>query len=425
MRGRQMLVLLALAAAVGVVASFAAWWFLQLIHQTQTAVYTDLPDALGFDKAPLWWSVPVLAIAGLLVALAINRLPGDGGHSPVHGLAMSTPTQPIDLPGVLLAATASVALGTVVGPEAPLLALGGALGLFAVRRLRADAKPEVASVIAACGTMAALSFLFGSPVVAAVLLVEASGLAGERLKMLVVPGLLASGIGSLVSLGLGEWTGLDTSDIALGILPVDAFARPTVVDFLWTVPLAAAIAVGLVAVFKLARPLHARIEPRPFVLPVAGVLVAALAIAFAELTDQDVQQVLFSGQEALDPLVADAADWSLGALALLLAFKGLAYAVSLAGFRGGPAFPAIFLGAAAGLMAAQLPGFEIAPAVAVGIGAAVAAVLRLPLSAVVLASLLTAHAGLGVTPLVIVGVVVAFLVATLIDPPDEAKRDAI
>ncbi len=316
---------------------------------------------------------------------------------------MSSPTQPIDLPGVLLAATASVALGTVVGPEAPLLALGGALGLFAVRRLRADATPEVASVVSACGTMAALSFLFGSPLIAAVLLAEASGLAGNRLKMVLVPGLLAAGIGSLVSIGLGEWTGLDTSDIALGILPVEAFARPNVVDFLWTVLLGAAIAVGLVAVFKLGRAILGHIESRPFVLPVAGVLVALLAIAFAELTDKGVNPVLFSGQEALNPLVADAADWSLGALALLLAFKGLAYAVSLAGFRGGPAFPAIFLGAAAGMMAAELPGFELTPAVAVGIGAAVAAVLRLPLSAVVLATLLTAHAGLGVTPLVIVG----------------------
>ena len=44
-------------------------------------------------------------------------------------------------------------------------------------------------------------------------------------------------------------------------------------------------------------------------------------------------------------------------------------------------------------MAAQLPGFELTPAVAVGLGAAVAAVLRLPLAAVVLATVLTSHAG--------------------------------
>ena len=61
-------------------------------------------------------------------------------------------------------------------------------------------------------------------------------------------------------------------------------------------------------------------------------------------------------------------------------------------------------------MAAQLPGFEMTPAVGVCMGAAVVAVLRLPLSAVVLATLLTSESGLGAGPLIIVGVVVAYLV---------------
>ena len=45
-------------------------------------------------------------------------------------------------------------------------------------------------------------------------------------------------------------------------------------------------------------------------------------------------------------------------------------------------------------------------------GAAMAAVLRLPLAAVVLATLLTAQAGAGVEPLIILGVVVAYLTST-------------
>jgi H+/Cl- antiporter ClcA len=96
------------------------------------------------------------------------------------------------------------------------------------------------------------------------------------------------------------------------------------------------------------------------------------------------------------------------ALALLIAFKGLAWSISLAGFRGGPTFPALFIGAAAGLVAAQLPGFSVAPGVAVGIGAAVVSVLRLPLSAIVLAAVLTSGAP-GAGPLIIVGVVIAYI----------------
>ena len=144
-------------------------------------------------------------------------------------------------------------------------------------------------------------------------------------------------------------------------------------------------------------------------LPIVGLIVAGLAIAFHGATGKSVNEVLFSGQDALPGLVADAGSWSVSALVLLIAFKGLAYSLSLGSFRGGPTFPAIFLGAAAGILASHLPGFALTPAVGVGIGAATAAVLRLPLSAVVLATLLTVDAGTGDEPLIIVGVVAAYL----------------
>ena len=157
--------------------------------------------------------------------------------------------------------------------------------------------------------------------------------------------------------------------------------------------------------------------------PLIGLAMSGLAIAFAETTDKGVDQVLFSGQDALGPLTANAATWSLSALTLLIVFKGVAYAIAVGGFRGGPTFPAMFLGAGAGLMASHLPGFELTPGVAVGIGAGTVAVLRLPLTGVVLATVLTGQAGLGVGPLIIVGVVVAYLVANLIDPRPEAAPE--
>ena len=117
-------------------------------------------------------------------------------------------------------------------------------------------------------------------------------------------------------------------------------------------------------------------------------------------------EVLFSGQDQMPGLVSQAGTWSVGALIALLAFKGVAYGLSLGSFRGGPTFPAVFLGAAAGILASHLPGFPVDAGVAIGIGAATVAILRLPLSAVVLATLLTSHAGPDVEPLIIVAVVV-------------------
>src|SRR3954463_6071100 len=130
-QGRAMLGLLSLAAAVGVVVSLAAWAFLELIHQVQVGVFEGLPKDLGYaNGAPWWWSLPVCGVAGLLVALAILRLPGFGGHVPAHGLVAS-PTAPVEVPGVILAALASVGLGLVIGPEAPLLALRSGPRIYA------------------------------------------------------------------------------------------------------------------------------------------------------------------------------------------------------------------------------------------------------------------------------------------------------
>jgi H+/Cl- antiporter ClcA len=310
----------------------------------------------------------------------------------------------------------------VLGPEAPLIALGSGLGLLGVRLLRRETPPQLGTLMAACGTFSAMALIFNSPLIAAVILIEAVGLGNPQLRLVLVPGLLAAGIGSLVAIGMGSFTGLSTSAYALGPVPLPQFDRPDLVGFLWTVPFGMALAVGSWVIFRVARGAVPLVTRRPFVmLPLAGAVVAGHAIVFAALTDKGVEEVLFDGQESLPGLASGAATWSLGALALLLVLKGLAWAISLAAFRGGPTFPAMFLGAAAGVAASHLPGFDLTPAVAVGLGAGVAAVLRLPLSAVVLAVLLTAHTGGGSTPLVIVGVVAAYLTTLALPQPDKTE----
>jgi H+/Cl- antiporter ClcA len=424
LRSRAFLVLLAVAAVLGAVVSLIGWAFLVAVHHLQDAVFDDLPDALGFDGAPVWWPLPVLALAGALTAAVITRLPGNGGHVPAKGLS-ADPIGPADLPGVVLAAFAALGLGAVLGPEAPLIAIGGGLGAALVAASRRDTPPQMTAMVAAVGSFAAVSLLFGSPLIAAVLILEIAGLGRSRAPLLLLPGLLAAGIGSLVYIGLGSWAGLSTSAYSIDPLEVPDFARPSIGDFLWTIPLAAAVALGAVAIFAAARRLHPVVAGRPYLLTVAaGLAVAGLAIGFSEATDRGVDEVLFSGQESLPGLVADAGGWSIGALFALIAIKGVAYSVSLASFRGGPVFPALLLGGAAGILASHLPGLDLTPAVAVGLGAATAATLKLPLTAVLLAVILTASAGAGASPVIVVGVVVAFLVTALLDRAPAAPRAA-
>ena len=202
LRSRSYLRLLVLAALIGVPVSAAAYGFLKLVDWLQEQLFTELPDALGFDSPPTWWPVPLLALSGLLVALAILHLPGTGGHSPADGFKPAGPLAPAELPGVLLAALATLSLGVVLGPEAPLILMGSGLGVLAMHLAARDAPDQASTVIAAAGSFAAISSLLGSPILGAFLLLETAGLGGPMLGVVLVPGLLAAGVGTLIFVGL-------------------------------------------------------------------------------------------------------------------------------------------------------------------------------------------------------------------------------
>jgi hypothetical protein len=192
-----------------------------------------------------------------------------------------------------------------------------------------------------------------------------------------------------------------------------------------------AVAFGLVAavlgwaIQSLALLIRPHAERRMvLVMPVLGLVIAGLAIGFAEASGKASSNVLFSGQEQLGPLLQQAAGWSVGALLLLMLCKGLAYALSLSSFRGGPVFPAMFIGAAGGVAASHLPGLPLLPAVAMGIGAMCTVMLTLPLTATLLATLLLGSPALNAMPLVIVAVVVAYVARAWLTPAPATSPEA-
>jgi H+/Cl- antiporter ClcA len=423
LRSRSYLVLLALAAIVGVPVSAAAYFFLALVGKLQGWIFTSLPKGLGFHGEPLWWPILPLLLAGVLVSLTLKYLPGTGGHSPADGFkAGGGAPSAIELPGVVLAAFATLCLGVVLGPEAPLIAIGAGLGALAVRLVKRDAPARVQSVMAAAGSFAAISTLLGSPLTGAFLLMEASGLGGPMMQLVLVPGLLAAGVGSLIFVGLDHLTGLGTFSLAIPGLP--HVGAPTGAGFLW------ALAIGLIAVPLgsgirwLGLFLRPHVERRILLLtPAVGLAVAGLAIMYAAATGKASSEVLFSGQSALGPLIANSASYTVGALLLLIACKSLAYGVSLSSFRGGPTFPALFIGAAGGIALSHLPGLPLIDGVAMGVGAMSVVMLRLPLTSVLLASLLLASDAVAVMPLVIVAVVVAYVASARLTPTPAATPE--
>ena len=407
-----------LGAIVGVPIATVAYFFLKIVGEAQQYVFTTLPNDLGFSGEPVWWPLLPLTLSGLIVALVIRYLPGIGGHKPAEGFKTGGPVQPIELPGIVLAALATLCLGAVLGPEAPLIAMGSGLGVLAVHLLKKDAPATATLVIGAAGSFAAVSALLGSPLVAAFLMLEVTGLGGPLLGVVLVPGLLAAGIGSLVFVGLDRWTGFGTFSLAVPNIP--AFTTPTIAEFAWAIGIGLIAAVIGAGIKRLALFLQPIVERRMVLLtPLAGLAVGGLAMAFAQLSGKSWSFVLFSGQSALPTLIDDAASWSAGALVLLVVCKGLAYSASLSGFRGGPVFPSMFIGAALGMALSHLAGLPMIAGVAMGTGALTVAMLGLPLTAVLLTSVFLQADGLALMPLIIVAVVVSYVASArlVVVPP--------
>src|SRR3954454_2561939 len=149
MRTRAYLVVLVLAVVLGVPVAVLAYGFLKLTSLVQHWTFTDLPKTLGHTTAPLWWPLLPLAAAGILTALSIRLLPGHGGESPAAGFSGLGITTREKLPGIFCAALASIGLGAVIGPEMPLIALGGGLAYLAVTLVRRDLPHQAGALISA------------------------------------------------------------------------------------------------------------------------------------------------------------------------------------------------------------------------------------------------------------------------------------
>ena len=272
-------------------------------------------------------------------------------------------------------------------------------------------------MIAAAGSFAAISTLFGSPLTGAFLLMEVSGIGGALLGVVLVPGLLAAGMGALIFVGLDSWTGFGTFSLAVPSIP--SFTTPDVAELLWAVGIGLAAAVLGNGIRRLGLLLHPVVARRTVLLtPVAGIAVAGLAIVFAEWSDRSASQVLFSGQSALPSLIGQAETWTVGALLLLVVCKSLAYSVSLSAFRGGPTFPGMFIGAAGGIALSHLPGLPMIAGVAMGIGAMTVAMLGFPLTSVLIVAVLLQADAVALLPLVIVAVVVSYVASARLAPSE-------
>jgi H+/Cl- antiporter ClcA len=142
-------------------------------------------------------------------------LPRDVGHLPLEGIGGgATPVS--HAPGIALAAIGTLSFGAVLGPEAPLIALGSVVGM--VVALSGAFGQREQSVLASAGSFSAISALFGGPIVGGMMMVEGGVALGSALLPVLIPGFVAA-IGYVIFIGFGSWGGLHAQSLAVPNLP--------------------------------------------------------------------------------------------------------------------------------------------------------------------------------------------------------------
>jgi H+/Cl- antiporter ClcA len=413
--GAAYLRLILIGAVLGVPAALVAAGFLALVHQLEDVLWDDLPDALGYSSAP-WFLILAIPIVGAVVVILARRfLPGDGGHEPLGGISMA-PTALEAGPGVALAALGTLSFGLVLGPEAPLIALGSVVGVAAARLVRLGEREN--AVLATAGSFSAISALFGGPLPASVLMIEAGVGMGAALIPVMLPGLVAAACGYVIFIGLGDWAGLESTKLIVPDLP--AYDGTTVGDLLLAIAIGIVTAVLVIGARKLGRRVHAigdRGVSMPALLLGGAVAVGCLTL-IADALGGDSPEVLFSGQAALPDILAEG---SAGVLIAIVLAKVIAYGICLGcGFRGGPVFPAIFTGVAVATLTVVALDTSPTFAVAVGTAAGMAAATRLLISSLVIAALLVGTNGIDAISAAVLAAAAAWLVGHVLDPPPPA-----
>ena len=264
--GVAYLKLVLIAAAIGIPAALVAALFLALVHELENLLWDDLPDQLGYDSPPGYLVIGLPVVGALIVILARRLLPGDGGNPPTEGMALQA-TPVAYAPGIALAAIGTLAFGAVLGPEAPVVALGAIVGVAATHFAKVGEQEK--RVLSTAGSFSAISALFGGPLTAGMLLLEGGVGMGAKLIPTLLPGLVAAAVGYVIFTGFGDWGGLDAPGLVVPDLP--AYKGTFIGDLLVALAVGVATAVAIAMVRRAVAVVEREGLPR---LGMAGLLLA-------------------------------------------------------------------------------------------------------------------------------------------------------
>ncbi len=362
-----------LIALIAILFSLA---FLMLDAYLEHAIWTG--DVLTENR----WMIPVLALFfSLVVGLSRRYLQApsaiEGGFvEMIRGDAEPSGYQ--HFTGAFVSSLASLLSGASIGPEGVLGVLVSKISAFVRSRLQIPASAAAGYDLAALAS--AFNGLIGGPLFTGVFATELQAGRAKGPLQCLVWNLIAGAVGFIVfrAAGIPGFAGLIPFP-PTGFTP--AFAVAAVLCGL----IATGITIGSGAWLQVVEKVMDRLFGERMVLRVlaAGAVIGAVCFVFPEL--------LFSGESQIHDFVGSPALYGAGMLLLLAVLKLVLFGVSIkAGYIGGPIFPIIFSCTLIGLALNLLvPGIPSAVFVLCIMAGALAVAMGIPLTAVLLVTLLS------------------------------------
>jgi H+/Cl- antiporter ClcA len=387
---------LAWGVLLGLVGAAGALVFVAVTDRATRLLYPDQSAYQPFSGS--WHIVVIMTAAGLIVGLIHHFLRAK--EEDVFDAVPEGQLDPRPVPGGLLVAAVSLIGGFALGPEVPVGMLGAGLATWISERRKVPEDAQRVNVLASVtGTYGGL---FTAPMAGVLMGLE---LTHQQMRAYFRTLLIAS-LSAVVGFALFYGVQGDKFSPLLRFLNFPPYTLElwhlAVGIVLGVVGAALALVFGLV--LRVSKRLLAPLDDKPIVrCTLMGLLLGLLAMALP-LT-------LFLGTDGLVVVTRQAAQLGVALLIVVVFAKMIALAGALAsGFIGGPIFPWLFIGAAAGaavhLMFPQVP---LAVAVTCLMTAVPAALTPVPLSIGMIVFLI---AGLAVTealPMFLAGLV-AFVV---------------
>jgi len=352
------------AIVIGVVSALLLFGIEWIADQLETAIWDAFPHAVGIDPDNGWFIFSILTLTGLAVGLCLWLVPGHGGRDSATTELIAPPLPLRVLPSLALVAVIGLAGGVSLGPENPIIAINTGLLVALVARLWKAIPTALVVMITAAATIGAL---FGTPVAAALVFTGVvGGIAGGGAlwDKLFLP-LVAAAAGSITTAMLGHTTFAIPLPAYDSVQPIDLLSAAIIAS------VAAALGIGAAAVFPRLHGAFRLLRHPVFYVTAGGVLLGILGAIGGPIT-------LFKGLAQTGELAMNRADYTIGALVVIVLVKIVALTVAAAaGFRGGRIFPAVFIGTAVGVLAnAVLPGIPVALAIGAGVLGMVLAIAR-------------------------------------------------